>query len=832
MKLTKILSKTLTSLVITTILASCSGGGGMGDFSTIHNNENRTVQIPNPTTNFDLTENTTKGSYDSSNYNDSDYNDFSITMDGESKSKYNGGYVDSVTITGNFAHIEPKHLDDTGIKNQWAKGWTGQGTTINIIDDVNNKNPIVLDPSLQTIRTGEVSHWGGGTSTSTHQINYKVTTNMSHGDVVASIAGGDKKNITHNVKYEAVGHTLKSCDYKDSTGNNPYNLKSNGWCLGWHWQPKSSSSYLNTYDGFNDFEKNQTLFQAPGVAKDASITKSHIDLSGRVSFAETIETLYGHIENSTDFDAVNLSIGITIGGITYNDLVNYSEEWNLANPKGVYVIAAGNSGAPCTEANFGNCNLLAVDLMLDPTLGDQVIIAGATTTSTGVQDGIPYTNKSKATYSNSAGVTKDRYLMAEGDCGYANVKGTSCAAPRITGGAAVLKSKFPNLTGEHASDILLLTADKDINDDGADDFSGVSSTFGHGEMDLNKALNPVGTLEIAQASNDNETITKQEITNTQLQLSSVFDLSANSTSAVVGLLDSYDRVYPVSMQHFIHNQNAQIGITDFIKERNGTSASKVSVPEYLNFVDVLNNNTNEDFSVENRTYGFFDNPYNNIISQGGETYDLAFDHKHSSTKISVSKSNPLNFSAEEQFIIKSDTTELGFNLGLASEKNTFLGSQGFGALAQKDHTTTLYGDVNFAKNLSNNTKIVSNLSIGQTNLEFENEGFVSASPIITNAINFGMINYDAERQIKTAFVLDTPLKVVDGQLNLNTISGYTAVGDYRNDSQTIDLDNGNRDLNLSIYFDKEIDDNKNFGLKATVSDSGAISGAAFFKIKF
>ena len=48
----------------------------------------------------------------------------------------------------------------------------------------------------------------------------------------------------------------------------------------------------------------------------------------------------------------------------------------------------------------------------------------------------------------------------------------------------------------------------------------------------------------------------------------------------------------------------------------------------------------------------------------------------------------------------------------------------------------------------------------------------------------------------------------------------------------IDLGNGSRDLNLSFYFDKEIDENKNFGLKATVSDSGAISGAAFYEFKF
>ena len=133
---------------------------------------------------------------------------------------------------------------------------------------------------------------------------------------------------------------------------------------------------------------------------------------------------------------------------------------------------------------------------------------------------------------------------------------------------------------------------------------------------------------------------------------------------------------------------------------------------------------------------------------------------------------------------------------------------------------------------NNDTKLVSNISVGQTNMQFENEGFVSASPIITNAFNIGMINYDEERQMKTAFVLDAPLKVVDGQLNLNTVSGYTAAGDYRNETQSIDLDNGSHDLNLSFYFDKVIDEDQNLGLKATVSDSGAISGAIFYELKF
>ena len=72
MKLITTITKGLAGLIISTALASCGGGGGMGDFSTI----NRTVQNPNPTSNFDLTENTIKGSYDPSIYDESEYNNY------------------------------------------------------------------------------------------------------------------------------------------------------------------------------------------------------------------------------------------------------------------------------------------------------------------------------------------------------------------------------------------------------------------------------------------------------------------------------------------------------------------------------------------------------------------------------------------------------------------------------------------------------------------------------------------------------------------------------------------------------------------------------------
>jgi len=69
--------------------------------------------------------------------------------------------------------------------------------------------------------------------------------------------------------------------------------------------------------------------------------------------------------------------------------------------------------------------------------------------------------------------------------------GTSYAAPRVAGYAAVVRQKFPNLTGANTADILLATARYDTlacypNCDKA--------IYGQGEASLSRALAPVGYL--------------------------------------------------------------------------------------------------------------------------------------------------------------------------------------------------------------------------------------------------------------------------------------------------------------------------------------------------
>jgi subtilisin family serine protease len=112
---------------------------------------------------------------------------------------------------------------------------------------------------------------------------------------------------------------------------------------------------------------------------------------------------------------------------------------------------------------------------------DSTIVVGALT-GTGSAQKI-------ADYSTRAGYLANWYILASGDTGfYNNARGTSFAAPLVAGVAAIIKQKFPALTSQQIAQIILLSADKDINNDGTPDFIGVDPIFGHGKLSLKNAL--------------------------------------------------------------------------------------------------------------------------------------------------------------------------------------------------------------------------------------------------------------------------------------------------------------------------------------------------------
>ena len=486
--------KLIGALLIILFFASGCGGGGGGSggssspasaanwtsscTSNALNSNN--VMVPCSNVTFNTTENGTTGSYSASTY---DTDTYGVVSTGNIPTQeiewYDGdGSGDNLLdqpVSGP-TDLPFTHLTDTNAAAAWSSGWTGTGTTINVIDDTNTT---IANSRVATYESNALSMRDGNGDTGTYNVSGYLEFQLDHGTLVSNIAGGDKRTVTDYDSYINIDTaSITGCVNSLNVSRPTYECPSTS---------KLTNSFL-----YNDPSVNISIVQSPGVAKDATITRSNLDLSGYTDPATTWQYLKGFFENSVSYDVVNFSLGAEASsGTSWSDLVALKENFSLnASPSGTYVVAAGNSSAPCTTSNFVNCNIISGMMVLSPYLRNQVIVAGATKDVSGIN--------TISNYSNQAGVMADRYLMAEGDTGYdsssGDIEGTSFAAPRIAGAAAIVKSKFPNLSGADVASILLLTADKDINDDGVDDFSSVSSTYGRGELDISSALSPVGNL--------------------------------------------------------------------------------------------------------------------------------------------------------------------------------------------------------------------------------------------------------------------------------------------------------------------------------------------------
>lgn len=105
-----------------------------------------------------------------------------------------------------------------------------------------------------------------------------------------------------------------------------------------------------------------------------------------------------------------------------------------------------------------------------------------------------------AGYSNRAGATKNFFLVARGTSvlstyksGYAYMSGTSMATPYVSGAAAAVWSYWPYLSAKQVASSLLRTA-TDLGTPGVD------AVYGHGLVNLNKAMQPVGYIFVPNGS--------------------------------------------------------------------------------------------------------------------------------------------------------------------------------------------------------------------------------------------------------------------------------------------------------------------------------------------
>ncbi len=455
-------------------LAACGGGGGGGGGGS--STTSLSVTSPTAVSSSSLTQGSTYAG-STGNYGQAT----SIVLDGYD---VGSGYYNMQALNSSVAtQLHPKdHLTDTGATSAWSSGWTGYGKNIAILDDFTDAEAVYIP--LTVTRTATETGWDSGnnavTMTGTYSVAYAVKFNTTHGDLVSNIAGGDAAatSTSGTYNFDALSVTETNCDTNGAVSS---------------YTCDADASWSMSY--WDDSSANVDFNKVAGVAKDATMVHSHIDLGSSSATLSTQGSKFNNLASGNH--VINMSFGSDwASGVTWSDVEaawspsGYGSFFNSTDA--TVVISAGNNGASCASNNLGGCNGTATILVVDSDTADETIVAGALNAAgTGI-----------ASYSNQAGVLKQRYLMASGETGYrlqsngSSAAGTSFAAPRISGAAALVRHKFPNLTGAQTASILLLTADKDIDGNGTDEFSGVSDVFGHGKLDLSTALSPVGSLAV------------------------------------------------------------------------------------------------------------------------------------------------------------------------------------------------------------------------------------------------------------------------------------------------------------------------------------------------
>ena len=246
---------------------------------------------------------------------------------------------------------------------------------------------------------------------------------------------------------------------------------------------------------------------------------------------------------STPFDVINISFGLASLGRapTTDEVVAYQQRplfQDLLGESSAYLTSTGDaviafaSGNDDTDAGHFTDAIALID---HDSTGPRVLIVGALdryarATNPQSQTNIS-TNAQLASYSNHAGgnlAVQSRFLVEYGGTPYGQtaflcdedvlardgcnnlqqldaidpsglgIQGTSFAAPRVAGFAALVRHKFPSLSGQQTASILLDTATTEglgcHTGEMRKSASCAPSDYGQGRVDIGRALAPTGVL--------------------------------------------------------------------------------------------------------------------------------------------------------------------------------------------------------------------------------------------------------------------------------------------------------------------------------------------------
>ena len=327
------------------------------------------------------------------------------------------------------------------------------------------------------------------------------------------------------------------------------------WKLGWTGAGRNIliADVINASSGYspNIYDDGHSLtttslahLYAPGAAmfgidSDVSINPSQVKivdvLGSYASFSSTGTPNKPNPSRTTNgfyFDVMNLSLGhnyyLDFDGNPTPEQVNQAFEIRTAWVAGWVNFINGTTNIKAVHSPDSTTNVFMTDAVITKSAGNDAIETQKEPLSYGLahdslinprlivvgaldKDGSVNSKAELAWYSNVAGTDlaiQNRFLVADGTFAVnvgdlaingipvspsaANGAGTSYAAPRVAGYAAIVRQKFPNLSGANTADILLATARYDTLTCHPNCSKEI---YGQGEASLSRALAPVGLLK-------------------------------------------------------------------------------------------------------------------------------------------------------------------------------------------------------------------------------------------------------------------------------------------------------------------------------------------------
>ena len=723
-------------------------------------------------------------------------------------------------------------LDMINASSAYARGATGEGVTIGVIDSG------VYEEHAEFSRgSGDKVTYAGSDYSSDRP---RTDDALGHGTVVAGVIAANRDNNNfgsgfkmHGVAFDA---SISAYEIPLGSGGGPY-------------EPLD-------VDDINFSTDNYFAERFTTMANQAQIVNMSFGFSGVI----------------TSYSVADIESAFSLS-------IDALKQLNKSRgDRSIFVIAAGNAWNDLDE--FGNVvdasspELLPGLPYLFPELKDHVLAVAAVDSSGEI-----------SFYSNRCGAAADFCLSApgggdangDGDFDndeliwgpspppadgepdsdyYAGTLGTSFAAPLVSGSLALLKQMFPSVGNHELVNRLLVTANKTgIYSD--------SSIYGQGLLDLDTATRPVGATAVASGDsldsglvplNQSSISTFGGALGNSLQSAlgdhnmTVFDELGfpfiQSASALIGSSPTTSKASALrhSSEQLEDGRKIQVGAAINHWQDNSSpgfytdNPSEQIQPDYF-ALQTQNSHGGERFAGINANPGWFFGVYADSFVTPGTTNDdssfaapwLRFARNGWSSggaialgegklrlgvfegSASWNRYQPVSEHRgngaimEYSLTINDQALGLSIQSGFVNERDTFLGTEIGSALGQLENSETYFAGINGHLQIRENWQGLFALYSGTTDSGLEqgtNSGLLNFdSSIASNSWSLGLSGHSLwQPNDQLSIYLAQPLRIERGQASLQLASGRTVDRQVIYQTVAIDLQPQGREQQLEMNY--------------------------------